>query len=299
MRKNIAGQFVEFHMVAAADGSDLTTGTPAVYIVGDDGSEGTGAGAKTHRGHGTWTYACAQADTNYNSVAFTMVLATGISQTVCFKPTAADPTDGASLGLTAVQSTPNAAALKLLGVLDSGTPAAIAAGTITLRSGHGVSAKTVMVYLSAGTNAIGACRLATYSGAGDTFNVDPAWNANGETTPSGSMTYVVMPAPAAPTASLPSVNAAVGCKKNTAKANFPFVMRDSTNHLPATGKTVSCYRTIDAGTEAACATATATETANGGYRISLAAADLNGDTILLRFAATGCDTLFVTVLTES
>lgn len=83
------------------------------------------------------------------------------------------------------------------GLITSGTAAGIAAGTITLASGHGITDTSVIVVLTGGTNADGKARLAVYSGTGDVFNVTPAWNAtvngNAETTPSGTITYEVYP----------------------------------------------------------------------------------------------------------
>lgn len=94
-----------------------------------------------------------------------------------------------------------------LSLIDSGTAAAIADGTITLRSGHGITnAASILVVLSSGTNAKGKSRIATYSGSGDVFNVSPAWNANGETTPSGTIIYQVYPLPLASTSDPIAVN---------------------------------------------------------------------------------------------
>jgi hypothetical protein len=96
------------------------------------------------------------------------------------------------------------------GLITSGTAAGIASGTITLASGHGISDTTVLVVLTGGTNADGKSRMATYSGTGDVFNVDPAWNAtvngNAETTPSGTITYEVYPYPAMPSTNVPAVD---------------------------------------------------------------------------------------------
>lgn len=96
------------------------------------------------------------------------------------------------------------------GLVTSGTAAGIASGTITLASGHGISDTTVLVVLTGGTNADGKSRMATYSGTGDVFNVDPAWNAtvngNAETTPSGTITYEVYPYPAMPSTNVPAVD---------------------------------------------------------------------------------------------
>lgn len=86
--------------------------------------------------------------------------------------------------------------------------------------------------------------------------------------------------------------------KNVALANFPFVMRLTSDHVTgATGKTVTATRRIDNGSFASCANS-ASEVSNGVYTINLAAADLNGDTILLRFAAADCDDTFILVVTQ-
>lgn len=92
-------------------------------------------------------------------------------------------------------------------LISSGTAAAIANGTITLESGHNVSAaSSVLVTLTGGTAAIGKSRIATYSGSGDVFNVDPAWNAAGETLPSGTITYAIEACPPSPTSTIAAVD---------------------------------------------------------------------------------------------
>ncbi len=60
-------------MVTAADGSEFT-GSVTVYVTGDAGTQAAGSvgsGACTHEGHGYHTYAPAQAETNYDLIAFT------------------------------------------------------------------------------------------------------------------------------------------------------------------------------------------------------------------------------------
>src|SRR3546814_14454960 len=60
-------------MVAATDGSAFT-GAVTVAVTGDGGTQATGSvgsGACTHEGNGFHTYAPAQAETNYDHVAFT------------------------------------------------------------------------------------------------------------------------------------------------------------------------------------------------------------------------------------
>ena len=89
-----------------------------------------------------------------------------------------------------------------------------------------------------------------------------------------------------------------GIQKNTALANFEFVMFDSTDHItPKTGLTVTATRSLDGAAFAACANAVA-EISNGVYKISLAAGDLNGDVVTLRFTATGADDRLITIITD-
>jgi len=84
-------------------------------------------------------------------------------------------------------------------------------------------------------------------------------------------------------------------RKNQALNNFHFLMTDSTTHNPATGKTVTATRAIDNGSFGAGTLGSVTEVSNGLYRVDLPAADLNGNVVTLRFTASGCDDLFVTL----
>lgn len=86
-----------------------------------------------------------------------------------------------------------------------------------------------------------------------------------------------------------------GLRKNQAVANFPFVMTDSTNHNPLPLLTVTATRSIDGAAFASGTIANMTEISNGAYQCDLGAGDLNGDTILLRFTATGADDLLVSI----
>lgn len=89
----------------------------------------------------------------------------------------------------------------------------------------------------------------------------------------------------------------IGIKKNTALANFEFMLVDSTDHVtPKTGVTVTATRSIDGAAFGACANAV-TELSNGIYKISLAAADLNGDVVTLRFTGTAADDRLLTIIT--
>lgn len=89
MRRNVAGQFVGAQINSKTDGSEITTGTVTAYVTGDAGTQAAGSvgsGACTHEGHGFWTYAPAQAETNYTHVAFTFVHTSGITATVQLYP---------------------------------------------------------------------------------------------------------------------------------------------------------------------------------------------------------------------
>lgn len=102
--------------------------------------------------------------------------------------------------------------------------------------------------------------------------------------------------------SVASVTAAVAItsniKKNQALSGFEFMMTDSTNHAPATGKTVTVTRSIDGGTFASGALSAVTEVASGIYKVDFAAGDLNGNVITLRATATACDDTFERIVTQ-
>lgn len=85
--------------------------------------------------------------------------------------------------------------------------------------------------------------------------------------------------------------------KNVALPNFPFTILDSTTDAPATGKTVSVYRSIDGG--AYSLVGTATETSNGNYEIDFSASDMNGRTIAVRCTASGCHDKNFAIVTDA
>jgi hypothetical protein len=90
-----------------------------------------------------------------------------------------------------------------------------------------------------------------------------------------------------------------GVKKNTALANFPFLMVDATDGVtPETLLTVTATRSLDGAAFGACANAVV-EIASGWYKINLAAGDLNGDTVVLRFTAAGARNREFIIVTET
>lgn len=91
-----------------------------------------------------------------------------------------------------------------------------------------------------------------------------------------------------------------GIPKNTALPAFEWLMVLSSDHVsPATGKTVVCQRSIDGAAFANCNTVNATEVSDGIYKVDLAASDLNGDVITLKFTEATCDTTLITIKTDT
>lgn len=82
MIKNQANQPVAFTAISVTTGLAVTTGTPTVYVTGDNGTQSTGLGTCTHKGNGQWVYVPTQAETNFDHVAYTFTLSGAIAQTV-------------------------------------------------------------------------------------------------------------------------------------------------------------------------------------------------------------------------
>jgi len=96
--------------------------------------------------------------------------------------------------------------------------------------------------------------------------------------------------------SVASVTAAVTTtyqiKKNTGLNNFEFLMTDATTGAPKPGLVVTPQRSLDGGALAAMANAVV-EVGSGIYKINIAAADVNANTVTWRFSAAGAnDSLF-------
>lgn len=87
-------------------------------------------------------------------------------------------------------------------------------------------------------------------------------------------------------------------KQNQALASFSFLMTDSTNHAPAAGLTVTVTRSIDGGAFAAGTLSAVTEVSDGLYKVSFAAADLNGKVVVLKAVATGADMTVERLVTQ-
>jgi hypothetical protein len=89
MKKNVASQVIGCQMVNATTGAAFT-GAVTVYVTGDAGTQAVGSvgsGACAHEGNGFHTYAPAQAETNFDHIAFTFIGTGAIPATVQVYPT--------------------------------------------------------------------------------------------------------------------------------------------------------------------------------------------------------------------
>ena len=165
MKKNVASQVVGAQLNSKTDGSEVTTGTTTVYVTGDGGTQATGSvgsGACTHEGHGFWTYAPAQAETNYDHVAFTFANTSAVSTTVQIYPSFPQTGDsfariGAPVGASI--SADVAAVQADTDNIQTRLPAALVSGRMD--SSVGAMAAGVVTAAAIATNAIDADALAT------------------------------------------------------------------------------------------------------------------------------------------
>ncbi len=84
MKKNVASQSIGAQLIDATTGAAFT-GAVTVYITGNNGTQAAGSvgsGACTHEGNGYHSYAPAQAETNYDHIAFTFTGTGAIPVTV-------------------------------------------------------------------------------------------------------------------------------------------------------------------------------------------------------------------------
>lgn len=87
-------------------------------------------------------------------------------------------------------------------------------------------------------------------------------------------------------------------RRNQGLNNFMFIMVSNVDHVTGVaGVVITATRSIDGAAFAPCANAAA-NIGFGAYDIDLAAADVNGVAIMLRFTGAGVDTRFIEVLTQ-
>ncbi len=94
--------------------------------------------------------------------------------------------------------------------------------------------------------------------------------------------------------------AAIKLKKNTALSNYAFTIYLAGTRTPATGKTITCTKLLDADSAfTAMANSAAEVGTTGTYRINITTADINGDTGTWKFTASLCDPLIIHFVTQS
>lgn len=196
MKKNVASQIIGAQLVSKTDGSAVTSGTTTIYVTGDGGTQAAGSvgsGACTHEGNGYWTYAPAQAETNYDQIGFTFVNTSACNVTVQVYPSFPQTGDSfARLGAPAGASvSADVAAMKVdtaAILVDTGTtldariPAALVGGRMDVSVG--AMAADVVTSAAIAANAIGASELAQDAAqeiADEILNRDLAGGGSGNT----------------------------------------------------------------------------------------------------------------------
>ena len=202
MKKNVASQVIGAQMVTAADGTAFT-GSVTAYVTGDGGTQAVGSvgsGACTHEGNGFHTYAPAQAETNYDHVAFTFVGTGAVPVTIQAYTNFPQTGDsfarlGAPAGASVSADIANISTTD--GRIASGTAQAATSTSIQLASGETFANDEIVgsvVVITGGSTGVGQSRIISdYVGSTDTATISPAWT----TTPTGTITYAVYPAPPA------------------------------------------------------------------------------------------------------
>lgn len=276
---NITG-FNDIAATAIVSSGAITTSGGAVSTVTTVTNQLTAAAIAT----GVWTDTTAGDFTAANSIGKSVMngvaLGTGLTVNAVTGLTASNLDVAVSSRMATYAQPTGFLAATFPGTVASTTN--ITAGTITtatnLTNAPTAGDFTATMKTSIGT-AVAASAVASVSG-----------NVGGNVVGSvGSVTAAV---------TLGTVNSsASNIKKNVQLTAFPFIMTDSTTHGPATGLTVSATRSLDGNAFASCANSV-TEVANGWYKITLAAADLNANTVALRFTATSADDRDITIVTQ-
>lgn len=97
-----------------------------------------------------------------------------------------------------------------------------------------------------------------------------------------------------------AVTASIQLKKNVALSSYPFTLYLAGTRTPATGKTPTCTKCLDAASVfSAMANSAAEIGSTGTYRINMTTAETNCNTGTWKFEATGCDPLIIHFITQS
>jgi hypothetical protein len=145
----------------------------------------------------------------------------------------------------------------------------------------------------------GGANQITVSGAGAVSNVTTVGSVTGNVggNVTGSVGSVVGNVGGSVASVTNPVTITSNIKQNVAVNGFTFTMTDATTHAPKTGLTITSQVSINGGAFGA-TTNTASEIAFGDYQINLAAGDVNGKVIMLRFTSAGADDLNILIITQ-
>lgn len=224
MKKNVASQVIGAQMVSASDGSAFT-GSVTVYVTGNGGTQaiGTvGSGVCTHEGNGFHSYAPAQAETNYDHIAFTFIGTGAVPATIQVYTDFPQTGDSfARLGAPA-----GASVSADIATIDSNVDAILVDTGTTLE------------------NHLTDIKGATFNGADDSLEAirnrgDAAWVTGG----GGSITQILNVQPVIPS----SIDLA-----NTATVRLGLILLNALDDLPSTAEitpgTISIERKAYGGT---------------------------------------------------
>lgn len=171
MRKNVASQIIGAQLVSATDGSAFT-GSVTARVTGDGGTQATGSvgsGVCTHEGNGFHTYTPAQAETNYDHVAFTFTGTGAVPVTIqiytsfpqtgdSFARVGAPAGASVSADIAAVKVDTAAILVDTGTTLDARIPAALVSGRMD--ASVGAMAANVLTATAINADAITAAKIA-------------------------------------------------------------------------------------------------------------------------------------------
>ena len=181
-----------------------------------------------------------------------------------------------------------------------GTPDTAGYPKVTIKSGTG----TGELNLSSGVADADMVKVSTDATAANNLEsmLDGTGGVTLSTAVSGNITGNLSGSVGSVTGAVGSVTAAVGItsniKKNQALAKFPFILTDSSTHLPVAGKTPTVTRSLDGAAFAAGNLANVAELSDGVYTVDFAAGDLNANVVILKATAAGCDTTLRDIITS-
>lgn len=249
MLKNVSGQSIGAQLITAADGS-VFTGSVTVAVTGDNGTQATGSvgsGACTHEGGGYHSYAPAQAETNYDHVAFTFSGTGAISVTIqVFTDATYDRIGSTGSGLTSLSTAASITALNDISTAEVNAQVDAAIETYHLdqllfaaRTDSDIADDSVLAAMAASTGDMDDFTASTDALSALRDRGDAAWTTGG----GGSLSEILDV--------IPMIPGAVD-RANTAEYRIGFRLTNMLDDLPSTTEitpgTVQIYRKVLGGT---------------------------------------------------